>query len=84
MLEVVVLRGCGVVDVEGLFGDEGGDVFVAFVVLAGLLGGLFGRHVGDLGVVACLFVCWYEEVDQDLPAAVAQRVSEASRFEEWR
>ena len=46
MLEVVGLGLGGVVDVEGLLGDEGGDVFIAFVGL-GRLGGFLGRHLGS-------------------------------------
>jgi hypothetical protein len=60
VLEVVVLRSCGVVDVEGLFGDERGDVLVALAIFAGLLGGLFGRHdevvLGGCGCVWILYL----------------------------
>jgi hypothetical protein len=55
MLEVVFLRGGCVVNVKGLFGDERGNVFVAFVFAQGF-GGAFvlwwwhfgvGDEVGD-------------------------------------
>lgn len=45
MLEVVVVC-CGVVNVEGLLGDEARDVFVALVLGRGIRGFLgWGRHL---------------------------------------
>lgn len=58
MFEVIFLGGGCVVDVEGFLGDEGWDVFVAFVFALGLgrfLWGRWRRHCDGRVYVVCVF-----------------------------